>query len=253
MTAEAEEFDMTGPTATVSKAVRGPNFMLAEDIELCKAFVNTSEDDVHGNEQRSADFKNKLMEQYNLRIEKCNRQHCTAFVKRLNPNSLNNRFKKISRFALKHIAIEEQMGRPPSGDTDREKFIALVKETFLKRHQSDAGNMIETIACCKILLGNHPKWRKCQQEEDARADEVTTKRKERPAGTKKAKDRKADRDLITAVVNGQNKDQKSQKGEFVERITGSIDVLSKGKWHDNYVDIADDWMRSWDTHETFCF
>jgi len=52
MTTEAEEIDITGPTMTLAKVSRGPNFMLAEDIELCKAFVNTTEDDVHGNEQR---------------------------------------------------------------------------------------------------------------------------------------------------------------------------------------------------------
>ena len=84
------------------------------------------------------------------------------------------------------------------------------------------------------MLKDHPKWRKFQAEEDA-ADEQKKKKRDankkasRPEGTKKAKTAAADRKLIESLVNGANEEAKKSKTGYMQKVSDSLDLLSKGK------------------------
>ena len=71
---------------------KGPNMTMAEDVELAKAFVATSEDSIVGSNQKSADFKAKMLQNYNKLISTCNRAYHQSYTTRKNQNSLFNRF-----------------------------------------------------------------------------------------------------------------------------------------------------------------
>lgn len=89
---------------------KGPNMTLLEDIELAKAFVATSEDSIVGSNQKSADFKAKMLSNYNVLVAKHNKNYTKQCVQRNNKNSLYARFKHLSRLTLKMLGIEETMG-----------------------------------------------------------------------------------------------------------------------------------------------
>jgi hypothetical protein len=129
----------------------GPSYQSAEDVELCRAFIAASEDPVVGTNQKSADFKNKLHANYVHPITEYNDSYGTNYA--LCPSiSAFNRFKKVSRFVLKLIGIEESSGPPPSGDTGIEEFDRQVKQAFLTRYP-ECTNFV------KISFLVKPSWR----------------------------------------------------------------------------------------------
>jgi len=111
---------------------KGPNMTMAEDIELVKSFVVTSDESIVGSNQKSADFKAKMLQNYNKLIANYDGMHHQSYPTRKNQNSLLNRFKAHSRLVLKMLGIKETMGEPPSGDTDREKFNQMIRDTWVK-------------------------------------------------------------------------------------------------------------------------
>jgi len=210
---------------------KGPNMTMSEDIDMAKAFVAASEDNIVGCSQKSADFKAKMLDCYNTLIAKHNRVYHQNFPVRKNQNSLFNRFKGHSRLTLKMIGIEETMGEPPSGDADREKFNQMVKDTWSKRNPEDA-RLCDTIWNMRIALGKHPKWRKFQGDEDA-SDEAKKKKREanklRPEGTKKAKTAAADKKLIQDLVSTAAEGNKKSQVSYMDKVTCSLGVMSKGE------------------------
>jgi len=62
---------MTSVVAATGK--KGPNVTVPEDVEMGKVFVATSEDNIVGSNQKSADFKAKMLVNCNDLIRKCNR------------------------------------------------------------------------------------------------------------------------------------------------------------------------------------
>ena len=107
---------------TATKATgRGPKWVVAEDMELCKAWIATSEDATVGANQKGATFKAKFLLNYTHLLKDYNKTMGTKHGVRT-AGSLHNRFGRLSRLVLKFLAIQEQMGKPPSGDTDREIY-----------------------------------------------------------------------------------------------------------------------------------
>jgi len=209
---------------------KGPNMTMPEDKEMAKAFVATSEDNVVGSNQKSADFKAKMLLNHNDLVTKHNRLFAQQRVLGSNQNSLFSRLKGHSRMALKMIGIEETMGDPPSGDSDRERFNQLVKDTWTKRNPDDA-KLVETIWVMRIVLSKHPKWRKFQTDENA-SDEAKKKKHEaneaRPEGSKKAKQAEKDKKIIESLASSVSVASKSANKEAVTKVGNSLDFLSKG-------------------------
>jgi hypothetical protein len=183
---------------------KGPNFTPIEDFELCRAFVAASEDANVGTDQKSADFKLKMFEYYCKFINEYNDNFGSSYVLRQG-HSNYQRFKKISKFALKWIGIEESAGDPPSGDTEKILWLKGIRDTFLERHQ-DGKNILENVLYCKEFLQQSPKWRSF--EESAEGD--GNKRK-RPAGTKKSKQMKADLEVIQKLTGSTKQKKKKEK------------------------------------------
>ena len=102
-------------TASLPKVSgRGPKWAVAEDTELCKAWIATSEDATTGSNQKGATFKAKMLLNYGHLLKDYNKTMGTSHGLRT-AGSCHNRFGRLSRFVLKYTAIEEQMGKPPSG------------------------------------------------------------------------------------------------------------------------------------------
>ena len=165
---------------------RGPNFRLAEDLQICNAWIGTSEDATVGTNMRTSDFKDKFHARYVLLITRHNNEMGSDYSNR-NATGCYNRFKKISRGVLKYIGTENSVGSPPSGDTDKEKWNEKVQEMFLKRHP-DFVKIVDTIQAAKEILGDKPKWRAFQDEEES------------SEGAKKAKEKKADREVFVREI-----------------------------------------------------
>ena len=60
----------------------GPNFRLAEDIQICNAWIGTSEDATVGTNMRTSDFKDKFHARYVLLITRYNNEMGTLFFLR---------------------------------------------------------------------------------------------------------------------------------------------------------------------------
>jgi hypothetical protein len=208
-------------------ARRGPSYQVAEDVELCRAFIAASEDAVVGTNQRSADFKNKFHLNYVALIREHNSMFQTRYTDRTGGSAFN-RFKKISMFVHKYHGILESSGEPPSGDTGKEEYYKMAKETFLQRYP-EARNLADNVITCYDVLHAHPKWQSFSEEEDEAAN--GNKRKERPIGSKKAKERKADEDLVKSVMsvaksNDPARDHEAKKEAFMDRVGSSMDIVA---------------------------
>jgi hypothetical protein len=210
---------------------KGAKFTPMEDLELCKAFVGASEDATVGTDQKGSDFKLKMFEIYRKLIDEHNQTWSTKYQYRMG-HSNYHRFKKISKYLLKYIGIEEAAGDPPSGDTDRIEWLKEIKETFLQRNP-DAKNILEDLLFCKPYLEESPKWRSFE-ENNTEVQEQAAK-KARPDGNKKAKQKKADLEIIKKIT-GQNREESQQEKRvnkhhqaqrnFMDQIGSGMDFLS---------------------------
>jgi hypothetical protein len=224
MSEEADEIEVVP-----SRNHRGASYQSAEDLELCKAFISALEDAVVGTNQKSADFKNKFHANYSLLITEYNDSYGTKYSLRTSVSAFN-RFKKISKYVLKFIGVKESNGPPPSGDTGREEFDKQVKQIFLARYP-ECANFVENIVGCKMFLEDKPKWKTYQEDEENTQEERS--KKSRPTGNKKAKERKADTELVKkclSVAESSKADSKKEhlekKEAFMMKIGESMDLLA---------------------------
>jgi hypothetical protein len=208
---------------------KGSKFTPMEDLELCKAFIAASEDGTVGADQKGSDFKLKMFELYCKLIDEHNRVLGTKYQYRMG-HSNYLRFKKISKFTLKYLGVLEAAGDPPSGDNDRVEWLKEIKETFLQRNP-DAKNVVENILFCKEILEKSPKWRPF---EEGNEDQAASK-KNRPAGSKKQKQMKADLEIVKKIT-GQSKEetkkdkrlhqlQRAQK-TFMGQVGGGMEAFA---------------------------
>jgi hypothetical protein len=213
---------------TSKKALRGPNFHLAEDPQVCYAWIATSEDSVVGTNLKSSDFKEKFHRRYVLLIEKYNQQMKTCYGPR-NASGCFNRFRKLSRGLLKLLGTENSIGSPPSGDSEREQWDSKVKELFLKRHP-DYVKMVDSITFSKDILGDKPKWRAYQDEEEREGEQ--DKKKARPIGNKKSKQVKEDKNLVEKFLSGESLSSggkpthKEKKEKFMHEMGEAMSMVA---------------------------
>jgi len=209
---------------------KGPSVTLLEDVEPAKAFVATSEDSVVGSNQKSANFEAKMMANHNILAETHNQHHTKQHVRRNNENSLHRKFKHLSRLTLETLGVKETMGELAPGDTDREKFNKMIKQTWVERDQGDSQHA-DVVWVCLVVLRKHTKWHKFQSDEGA-VDEQNRKREAkqtRPLGAKNAKATAADRQLIQNPVTAVSEGAKSANAASTERVSILIDVMTKSK------------------------
>jgi hypothetical protein len=186
---------------------KGANFTPTEDLELCRAFVSASEDATVGTDQNAAEFKVKMQENYVRLLDALNKKNATRYPYRMGHSNFA-RFKKISKLLLKYIGIEEAAGDPPSGDNDRIEWDNNCKEAFIEQNP-DGKNVLDNVLFCKEFLQSCPKWRPFE-ENNATVGANIKRKKERPVGSKKAKQLKADIDLVKNL-SGLSKEQVSNK------------------------------------------
>jgi hypothetical protein len=208
---------------------KGARFTPMEDLELCKAFIAASEDGTVGADQKCSDFKLKMFELYCKLIDAHNQALGTKYQYRMG-HSNYLRFKKISKFTLKYLGVLEAAGDPPSGDNDKVEWLKEIKETFLQRNP-DAKNLIENILFCREILEKSPKWRPFEEGNEDQA----AKNKNRPTGSKKQKQMKADLEIVKKIT-GQSKEettkdkrlhqlQRAQKS-FMDQVGGGMSAFA---------------------------
>ena len=222
----ARAVSVAGDTAAKTTG-RGPRWAVAEDSELCKAWIATSEDATTGANQKGATFKAKFLLNYTHLLKEYNKTMGTHHEVRT-AGSCHNRFSRLSRLVLKFLAIEEQMGKPPSGDTDREIYDTKCKDVFLQRHP-DAANILDSILVCKELLCQHPKWKSYQTEEETDAKRQAETKKARPQGSKKTKQMEADRKMIEQIVTAKPPPKASARDELLKQIGSGFQAITDGK------------------------
>jgi hypothetical protein len=61
---------------------RGPRFSPMEDMEICKAFIATSEDATVGTDQKGADFQKKMHDNYSTLLKNYNNTNGTDYSPR---------------------------------------------------------------------------------------------------------------------------------------------------------------------------
>ena len=208
-------------------ASRGPKWTPVECRMLCEAFIAASEDAADGTDQCSAEFQEKIHSKYKRLLSEYNRAHGSCYNER-KAHSIFNQFKKLSRLVLKYKAVEDQAGVVPTGDNDRAVFLNKIKETFMKRHSKEVGNMIDQVLYSKDVLSDNPKW----SDFEAELAKKNTKRKGRPEGSKKAKQLKEDIEKVKKVLSLSGEEQEKQrhrkkKEGFMDNMSGSLDVLTR--------------------------
>jgi hypothetical protein len=185
-------------------------------------FVRASEDATVGCNQRTNQFNAKFWDEYKNLIKIANDRMGTSFGFRTKASAYN-RSKKMSRFALKLIGCEKSAGDPPSGDTGKEEWEKSVRKIFVTRNP-DGKNMVENIYMVKIFLQDFPKWQAYEEEDTANA----AKKRARPEGTKKAKEKKADQQFVMKCLASTSgtEDEQANKKRYVEKKESFFETMS---------------------------
>ena len=185
--------------AAAAKKKRGPKISITEDILIMKAWIASSEDSEKGAYQKGDVFKTTVYSNYLVLLKRYNKSHGTHYYLERGKDSIMSRFKRLSKFLLKFLSIEETTTKP-SGDSALEEYEKLCRETFLTRYPEEA-NILESIIACKDYVEDKkPKWRKYQMDEDKKNDDKEEKKKQRPVGSKKAKQLKQDIDFAKKIL-----------------------------------------------------
>lgn len=190
---------------------RGPNYSTVEDLLICKAFITTSEDPIHGTSQRGKTFKENMHKNYLARLKEQvayeknilssssaatrSEYQSNGFTglpyKSRTANSIYDRFKtKISGDTMKYCGIYEMTER--GSGTNEEDF----RETCLAIFARRTGNVFDFLKCWDYLK-DKAKYA-CFRRDMAAAE---SKKAARPIGTKQAKEAKKEAAMIKAAVD----------------------------------------------------
>jgi hypothetical protein len=216
---------------------RGTNLTPTDRLMICKAYIATSEDPIHGNKIGSSDFCEKLAENFRLlyqayidqlliqynqkrRESDCssssnstvgdsNKMPITTFCDRPG-KSLWRQFGKIGNECTKFYSVEKQSGGKTltSGEnfqTAHERHLEL----FLERHG-------KAFCCweCAEYLRHKPKWQSVLEKKNAKKKEGKLVKTERPVGKKRATKDKEKHDLVESIA-------KSAISEIIEQRLGA--------------------------------
>lgn len=115
---ERQYYNEIPPQPKVTSTTKRTNFSVEEDILLVKAWINTSIDPIHGNDQKSTKFWDRILEKYNE-----NKKETT--VERT-AHSLSNRWCSIQKFTNKFCGYLAQVeSRNQSGHSEQDKVIII--------------------------------------------------------------------------------------------------------------------------------
>ena len=190
------------------KGARGPAFTSFEDLLICKAFIAASEDPTVGTYQKGSNFQLKVHQIYCkflddhekisssllMAVPPSNTNQIPSTFNRRTSKSILDRFKNvIAPRVNKFMAIVEVTPRE-SGKND-DDFLEQCKELFAL--QTTYGDF-EPFRKCYDYLINKPKfasWRGLHMNGAA------TVKKERPIGSKQAKETKAVKEVARKVIS----------------------------------------------------
>jgi hypothetical protein len=125
---------------------RSSNFQVEEDVDLCKAFVNVSQDTQFGNDRRADDFWKAVLDRYNMLRSQV--ADDSVVVLERDCNSIKNRFQR-------HIGKGVQEWNPffrrikmkmPSG-TPESEYVHVASESF----RNTLGKPFNFEHCVEIL------------------------------------------------------------------------------------------------------
>ncbi len=168
-------------------------FSAEEDVFLCRAYVNCTNDPIKGSQQKSNTFWNKVRSKFYELMEDEGGNNVPESSRR-NINSLMNRFKKtigrdVSSFNQYYKQVAE---KNPSGWTKQ-----MIMDTAIQVYYEMEGKAFKFDKCAKILhgLAKFNPMIMSKGDDDATESGGTTNRVEtvmgakieRPIGTKKAK------------------------------------------------------------------
>lgn len=221
--------DEAPPGAVTSKpsrnGCRGSAYTKTEDLLICKAFIQRSEDPIVGNSQKGKDFKEGMHHDYKDLIarrlvrdanifasssaatrEAYGQVGCNSLYPERTADSIFSRFKDtISPRVMKFIGIEETLPRQ-SGSCPEDHYTAC-RTVYAKRFPRH-GNF-DDFRECKVYLETKAKFssfrtRMVEDNEKASSKAISVEN-ERPVGNKAAKQASKDAKLIQDALSFMNK------------------------------------------------
>ena len=204
-------------TDAASKASRGPAFTGFEDLLICKAFIAASEDPTVGTYQKGGTFQvnmhriyckfldehEKISSSLFESVPSSHNQVLPASFNRRTNKSIYERFKNvISPRVAKFIAITEVTPRE-SGKNDQD-FYEQCK--MLYSEQTTYGDFEPFKPCCEYLMMK-PKFASWREMQDPATGKV---KKERPIGSKRAKEVQAVKEVARKILVEDKKSNKDQ-------------------------------------------
>lgn len=216
---------------------RAPNYQRFEDIALCKAYVNCTENPIVGNDQKADTFWNSVLAKYNiLKATECD-DNDVVIVER-DANSIRNRFQRtIAKTLREWNPFYKKIATDPPSGTPKEQWPGLASELYLDQY----GRKFQFEHCVEILH-QLPKF-------DPMVDDVSDddedlldydgqpvpvnnttlamgSNMERPIGNKKAKQlEKDDKSLATFLSNQQ--DNMNKLATSNEHIAKAMDKKNR--------------------------
>ena len=198
-------------TEPALKGARGAAFTIFEDFLICKAFIASSEDPTVGTYQKGSTFQltmHRIYSQFLHDHEKITsslfeavpstgQNQMPSMYNRRTPKSIFDHFKNvISPRVMKFIAIRELTPRE-SGKNDHD-FYEQCKILFSQ--QTTYGDF-EPFKKCYEYLENKPKFASWW------GNVATTVKKERPMGSKKAKEPEAVKEVAWKIIKEEKVDK----------------------------------------------
>jgi hypothetical protein len=126
---------------------RTPNFQVADDVALCKAFVNCTLNPLVGNDQRAEIFWDTVLEAYNNIIAK-DATEDDVFVVERESASIRNRFQRsIAKQVKEWNPFYKRVAEAPPSGTTKNDWIRLASEEY----QAQYGRRFLFEHCIEIL------------------------------------------------------------------------------------------------------
>jgi hypothetical protein len=200
---------------------RGKNLSPTDKLMVCKAYIATSEDPIHGNKIGSAIFCDKLEENYRLlylahideqhlhytqqlRLSKCS--NGTVPEPKEPPNTFCERpgqgiwkkFREIGNECTKFFSCEQHS--PPTSGENFQIAHERHMEMFKERNN---GKPFQSYECAEYLR-NKQKWRsvldKYAEKKNKKESSMTAVKTERPIGKKRASKDNEKRELVESIA-----------------------------------------------------
>jgi hypothetical protein len=200
---------------------RGKNLSPTDKLMVCKAYIATSEDPVHGNKIGSASFCDKLEENYRvlylghieeqrllynqqLRIAQCSngtipepKEPANTFCERPG-QGIWKKFREIGNECTKFFSCEQQS--PPTSGENFQIAHERHMEMFKERNNGKPFLSYE----CAEYLQNKQRWRsvldKYTEKKNKKEQSASAVKTERPCGKKRAVKEKQKRDLVESIA-----------------------------------------------------